>query len=83
MPFKFIKKSSAMQGIYDEICFLHNANMTWELGEYEMSNSFCLKKVVKKLRMFISLISSLNNVLAKAEAFQLSIGILKLNRASP
>lgn len=48
-----------------------------------MSNSFCLKKVGKELRMLISLISSLNNVLAKAEAFQLSIGILKLNRASP
>lgn len=43
--------------------------MIWELGEYKMSNNFCLKKVIKELKMLSSLIASVNNVPVKAETF--------------
>lgn len=56
--------------------------MTWVLGEYEVSNNFCLTKVIKELSVLISLIASINNVLAKAETFQTSIGTSKLNSAA-
>jgi hypothetical protein len=52
------------------------------LGEYEMSNNFCLRKVIKELGIPISLTASLYNVLAKAEAFQTGIEISKLNSAA-
>lgn len=56
--------------------------MTWVLGEYEMSNNFCLRKVIKELGIPISLTASLYNVLANAEAFQTGIEISKLNSAA-
>lgn len=81
MPFKFLKIFYSA-GVYETTYFLHQANMTWVLGEYEVSNSFCLTKLVKELRMLVSLIASLNNVLTKAEIFQTRTGISKLNPAA-
>lgn len=41
-------------------------------GEYEMSDNFCLKVVRKELKMPSFLFASLNNMLVKAEALQIS-----------
>lgn len=71
-----------MRGVHETTYFLHQANMTWGLGEYGMSNSFCLTELIKELRMLVPLIASLNNVLTKAETFQTRIGISKLNSAA-
>lgn len=62
--------------------FCYNTNMILKLGEYKMSNNFCLKMVIKELKIPSSLIASLNNVLVTAEAFQISVKFLKSRRLS-
>lgn len=54
--------------------------MIWKLEEYKTGDNLCVNKVIKELKILNSLISSLNNVPVKAEAFQISIGILTLDR---
>lgn len=63
-----------MLGVCEEVHFFHKTNMILMLGEYKMSNNFYLKVVTKELKMPSSLFASLNNVLVKAEAFQVSVG---------
>jgi len=43
--------------------------MILKLGEYRMSNNFCLKIIIKELNIPCSLTAGLNNGLVKAEAF--------------
>lgn len=41
-------------------------------GEYKMSDNFCLKVVRKESKMPSFLFASLNNILVKVEALQIS-----------
>ena len=62
-----------MLRVCEEVYFFHKTNMIMMLREYKMSNNFYLKVVIKELKMPSSLLASLNNVLVKAEAFQVSV----------
>lgn len=66
-----------MLGVYKEVHFIHKTNMILKLREYKMNNNFCLETAIKELKMPSSLNVSLINVPVKAEAFQISVGLLK------
>lgn len=57
---------------------LHKTNIILNLGEYNMSNNFCLKLVLKELKVPSSLHVSWKNVPVKALAFSISVGLVKM-----
>lgn len=55
----------------------HKTNIILNLGEYNMSNNFCLKLVLNELKVSNSLTVNWINVPVKAIAFPISVGLVK------
>lgn len=63
--------------VYEYRNVFHKTNMIFNLGEYNMRNNFCLKLVLKELKVPSSLNVSWINVPVKVKAFAISVGFVK------
>lgn len=68
--------------VFEDSHSFHKTNIILNLGEYNMSNNFCLKLVLKELKVPSSLHVSWINVPVKAVAFPISVGLVKWNQIS-
>lgn len=66
--------------VYEYRNIFHKTSMIFNLGEDNMSNNFCLKLVLKGLKVPSSLNVSWINVTVNVKAFPISVGFVKWNR---